>query len=372
MAAGLSANSTYHFRVVASNPGGTSYGSDETFKTAPNAPTVTTEAASEVTQTGARLNARVNPNGAEVSECKLEYGRTNSYGSSAPCTPAPGSGTSPVAVSASVGGLSEASVYHFRVSARNVSGTSYGSDGTFTTLATLSAPEFGRCLKVAAGRGGFSSSSCTVAQSGGAYEWFSAFGPEPVGRAGFSTAIKPTTKLLLEVKGGEKIYCTGQSGGGEYSGNKALANVTLTLTGCYRNIESDRCSNTATAGEVVTTTLAGSPGIVKEEAEAAKDKVGLRLAPASGDVFAQFTCESVAVTVRGSVILQGKGNAMISKTTLKATQAKGAQKWTHFVGGQANEDILEVKIGAGSYAQAGLALSTNQTNEERVELNTIV
>ena len=39
-----------------------------------------TEAASSVTQTSATLNATVNPNGGEVSECKFEYGTTTAYG----------------------------------------------------------------------------------------------------------------------------------------------------------------------------------------------------------------------------------------------------------------------------------------------------
>ena len=68
----------------ATNTGGTSSGKDSTFKTLPNPPTVTTSPASGVSQTVATLNAEVNPNGAEVSECKLEYGPTASYGSNAP------------------------------------------------------------------------------------------------------------------------------------------------------------------------------------------------------------------------------------------------------------------------------------------------
>jgi hypothetical protein len=96
-------------------------------------PTVVTLAASSVAQTSATLNATVNPNGAKVSECSLEYGTSNSYGSSAPCTPSPGSGTSPVAVSASVTGLTSGTTYHFRVSATNAGGTSNGSDQTFNT-----------------------------------------------------------------------------------------------------------------------------------------------------------------------------------------------------------------------------------------------
>ena len=131
---GLTANTTYHFRISATNAGGTSKGSDQTFKTLPNAPTVVTEAASSVTQTTATLNATVNPNGGEVSECKFEYGTTEAYGSSASCASLPGSGNSPVAVSAAVTGLTANTTYHFRISATNAGGTSKGSDQTFKTL----------------------------------------------------------------------------------------------------------------------------------------------------------------------------------------------------------------------------------------------
>jgi hypothetical protein len=98
------------------------------------APVVETRPASEITQTSAFLNARVDPGGAEVTECKLEYGSSNSYGSSAPCSPAPGAGASTVSVGASVGGLSAGTPYHFRVVATNSHGTARGADETFTTI----------------------------------------------------------------------------------------------------------------------------------------------------------------------------------------------------------------------------------------------
>src|SRR5205807_614222 len=130
---GLSPNTTYHFRVTARNTGGTSVGSDVTLKTPPNPPTVATERAEAVRQTAATLKATVNPNGGEVGECTLEYGTTTSYGSNSPCAPAPGSGTSPVAVSASVTGLSPNTTYHFRIAASNSGGSSAGSDMTLKT-----------------------------------------------------------------------------------------------------------------------------------------------------------------------------------------------------------------------------------------------
>ena len=76
----------------------------------------------------------MNPNGGEVSECKFEYGTTTAYGSTASCASLPGSGTSPVAVSASLTGLTANTTYHFRISATNAGGTSKGSDETFKTL----------------------------------------------------------------------------------------------------------------------------------------------------------------------------------------------------------------------------------------------
>jgi hypothetical protein len=134
---GLAANTTYHFRISAVNPGGTSNGSDAEFKTPlVTATIVTTAAASSVTQTGATLNALVNPNEGNVTECKFEYGPTNTYGSSAPCSSLPGSGTSPVAVSAAVTSLSNKTTYHFRISATNAGGTSTGADQTLTAASS--------------------------------------------------------------------------------------------------------------------------------------------------------------------------------------------------------------------------------------------
>lgn len=124
---------TVHVSVT--TPTGVSFPSSAYQFTYPVAsPTVVTGAASAITSTSATMSATVNPNDGEVSECRLEYGTTLSYGSSAACTPAPGSGESPVAVSASVTGLSASTTYHFGISATNSGGTSEGSDEMFKTV----------------------------------------------------------------------------------------------------------------------------------------------------------------------------------------------------------------------------------------------
>jgi hypothetical protein len=142
--AGLSANTTYHFLVSATNAGGTSLGEDKSFTTQPSTPppTVTTTAAAALTRTLATVNGTVNPNGGTVTDCHFDYGTTTSYGSSVLCSSAPGSGTSPVAVVASLGNLSPATTYHYRVSATNAGGSGSGSDQTFTTLVALPTPHW--------------------------------------------------------------------------------------------------------------------------------------------------------------------------------------------------------------------------------------
>src|SRR5207302_7251593 len=80
---------TYHFKIIAKNVGGTGEAEGE-FKTAGGPPTVKAEPASSITQTSATLNATDRKNGAEGEECKLGYGTTLTYGKTATCVPAAG------------------------------------------------------------------------------------------------------------------------------------------------------------------------------------------------------------------------------------------------------------------------------------------
>jgi subtilisin family serine protease len=130
---GLSSNTTYHYRLVATNSAGTNYGSDGTFSTSASpitVPSVTTSSATSVSTSSATLNGTVNPNGASTTYY-FQYGTTTSYGSTTSGTSA-GSGSSSVSASASLTGLSSSTTYHFRLVATNSAGTSYGDDQSFT------------------------------------------------------------------------------------------------------------------------------------------------------------------------------------------------------------------------------------------------
>jgi hypothetical protein len=130
---GLSAGTTYHFRLVATNSGGTTVGSDQAFTTLMK-PTVTTGAATTVVETSATLDGTVDPNGSSTTY-HFEYGTTTSYGSQSPAVDASaGSGSSAVPVSTGLSGLNAGTTYHFRLVATNAAGTSVGGDQTFATL----------------------------------------------------------------------------------------------------------------------------------------------------------------------------------------------------------------------------------------------
>ena len=131
---GLQAGVTYHFRLQASNTNGPSLGADATFSTPPK-PAITGENATNLTassnEVSGDLNASVTPGGLEVTSCTIELGISSEYGHAFPCSPQPGSGTSPVSISQHVEGLDPNTTYHWRVVASSEAGTTTSPDHTF-------------------------------------------------------------------------------------------------------------------------------------------------------------------------------------------------------------------------------------------------
>lgn len=133
--AGLEPNGVvYHYRLVVDSSIGGSKGLDRTLVTGK---TVFTEPASDIAATTVALNGSVMPEGSKLADCKFEFGRTASYGSSAPCNPAAGvipDDFASHAVAAELTGLEENTEYHFRLTATTASGSVNGDDLSFTTL----------------------------------------------------------------------------------------------------------------------------------------------------------------------------------------------------------------------------------------------
>jgi hypothetical protein len=73
----------------------------------------------------------VNPNGSSTTYI-FQWGRTTSYGNATAAQSA-GSGTTNVAATANLTGLTANITYHYRLVATNSAGTTYGADASFTT-----------------------------------------------------------------------------------------------------------------------------------------------------------------------------------------------------------------------------------------------
>ncbi len=111
-------------------------------------PAVVAGSAANVSETGATLQGSVDPRGVLVTSCVFEYEKAPEaevnetlsvpvtvFSHSAPCAQSAAqisSGTSPVGVSADIGGLEPGVLYHFRLVAGNAGGTS-PSQGMFAT-----------------------------------------------------------------------------------------------------------------------------------------------------------------------------------------------------------------------------------------------
>jgi hypothetical protein len=130
---GLSPNTAYHYRIVASNSFGITIAEDKYFITS-GPPRITSEPPTGITHEAATINAKVDPDELETSY-HFEYGETTAYGTEIPLGGAKlTAGEAPVAVSAPLTGLKIGTVYHYRLVASNGAGTTTGPDQTVETV----------------------------------------------------------------------------------------------------------------------------------------------------------------------------------------------------------------------------------------------
>jgi hypothetical protein len=131
--AGLTPNTTYHVRLVASNAWGTTFGHDVTFTTS-GPPRISGESSEPNGRTGETIKAKINPDKLDT-HYHFEYGETTAYGTNIPIPDEDiGAGATAVPVSAKLENLKLATTYHFRVVAENSAGRTVGPDQEFTTV----------------------------------------------------------------------------------------------------------------------------------------------------------------------------------------------------------------------------------------------
>jgi hypothetical protein len=232
-------------------------------------------------------------------------------------------------------------------------------------------PEFGRCIKTTGGK--YEDAGCTTVggASGKSFEWYAAFGSaHPLEKTGFTTVIKEATFAELETVGGNKVTCSGESGTGKYTGNKTIGSMTVTFTGCSA-FEANCSSAGSPTGTIVTSALEGVLGVEELGAEPVLNKIGEDVFPVghSGPV-GEFTCAGLPLVLSGAIISPVTANGMRLSSTIKAKALKGKQKPENFVGGP--PEVLKAVINGAPAEQAGESITTTQTNEEKVEVSSVL
>jgi hypothetical protein len=232
-------------------------------------------------------------------------------------------------------------------------------------------PEFGRCIKTTGGAYTDAACTSTTGEGGKSFEWYAAYGSAaPMEKTTFTSVLKEGSVGTLETVGKTTITCEGESSTGEITGNKAVGNVIATFTGC--DISGVSCQSTGAAeGTIVMNALEGTLGVEELAAEPVNYKIGEKLYPPghTGPI-AKFSCGGLSVTVTGAMISPVSSNSMKAASTIKTKQAKGKQKPENFVG--ETPEVLMTQIGEGAPVQGGEMITANQTNAEKVDINSVV
>lgn len=222
----------------------------------------------------------------------------------------------------------------------------------------------GRCVKVTAGTGLYKTGNCTETLVEGSWKWEAG-----LAKAGFAGKSVAETEVAVESEGGAKIACEGESSVGEYTGTAQVKNVTFKLTGCKLASSGEKCTSTGAAtGEIVSGALEGTLGWIEPET----NKVGLEVTAPLEGLMATAECGTTKIALGGELIGQIVPTNTMRKTfTVRYKQKKGAQAVQHFWN-EINNATLELSVEEAKPEQAALALEQTLTNEEEVEIDTVL
>lgn len=128
---GLLINNTYYVRTYATNIGGTSYGTEMSFNMTPILPSVITDSISNISATSATLNGNItNLGDPTYTERGFVYSTLTNPTISDTKIIVSGSGTGTYSTNAT--GLTAQTTYYVRAYAKNIIGTIYGNQVSFT------------------------------------------------------------------------------------------------------------------------------------------------------------------------------------------------------------------------------------------------
>ena len=143
---GLKAGTRYYIRFYTLVDNVILYGREASFTSMGKPPAVETLGAYDLTETGAKFKAKVNP-GFLPTTITFEYGINENYGQIELIPGSPLKGGSDSVIIATVSGLKAGTRYHFRAKASNDLGTTYGRDSSFIMLVSPELKNFTPIVK---------------------------------------------------------------------------------------------------------------------------------------------------------------------------------------------------------------------------------
>ena len=225
---GLTASTTYHYRVRSRDAAGNlATSGDYTFTTAAppdtTPPTISSVTSSGITTTGATITWTTN----EASDTQVDYGLTASYGSSTTLN-----GSMVTSHSQALSGLTVSTTYHYRVKSRDAAGNlATSGDYTFTTATP---PDTTPPTITAVTSSGITSSGATIT-------WTTNEPSNSRVNYGLTTSYGSSTVL---------------DGSMVTSHSQTISGLTASTTYHYRVRSRDAASNLATSGDYTFTTAA--------------------------------------------------------------------------------------------------------------------
>lgn len=180
-------------------------------------------------------------------------------------------------------------------------------------------------------------------------------------KPGFPVKFSGEGKVgLLETKGGHSVTCLRAEASGEVSGEHAVANVSVAFKECAAEHLAPQalpCSSGTVSGEIVTKPIAGEP----VDLDPLHAQAGLLLRPQSGEVFAEFVCQSTSpsipvketLKVTGSLIGQVKTtdlNEFRKTLDLEFVQGSGIQAWRQIEATGAEHTLMTEGTGTAPFA----------------------
>ncbi|HEY1538246.1 MAG TPA: fibronectin type III domain-containing protein [Solirubrobacteraceae bacterium] len=237
---GLTPDTTYYYRVVASNATGTGFGPVLRFSTGPGGlPAVGTGAASS-TATGATLAGTVDAHGSQTAFA-FEYGTTTGFGSLSAIDSA-GDANGAQQITLAIGGLLPGTTYLYRLVATNANGSAFGDVHGVVTPPSDTPAGAGRAdATIAAG----ATHTCAVRTQGHVACWgtglggllgdddYDAIAPSPVEAIGLTDAVEVAAGIehTCALRAGGQVDCWGRGRYGQLATGTATTDSTTGALG---------------------------------------------------------------------------------------------------------------------------------------------